>query len=251
MSGDDNIGGITNAYQSTVVMVDDQGWTVPFTQAQQFMGPQFVFINSDNRDITLYPNPSSFELKLPGHFRNVTSIEVVDILVQNPLSAPSTQYVPKGEMFYLLNGLLEQNISTGAIIENTFQPQNPNKFGRLYREPLALMKNQFGTNNSVLPYANFSGYFPNHAQDSFGRFRYLSTLPNQHWERLGSRKVNYYKPEIEKLDTLQVSLVGGDGKALYTAYPQEFYPSIPPNIALAAIGPYTWTATLMVQCRAS
>jgi len=250
----DTIGYSTQPYQNPMQLYDDQGWGVPFTSDPMFMPPTFLNIESCRRDTNLYPDASSFALTLPHKLSGIRSIELLEIIVPSVASGATE---PLDNYFFLYNGLPQGNTyRPQGIISGLYETLNmarpqmmntenliPNAARPTIKNPgVSTVPGEYtgpeATDNAVqtfrqgtLPSDFPAPYsFPEFGENSFGKFFYNSTVPVQNWQRLGFRRVFYFKPEKNVLDRLEFSLIDREGN-------------------LYDIGDQNWTATIMVTCR--
>jgi len=231
-------------YQNPMQLHDDQGWGVPFTQHPTFMAPIFLNVESARRDTSIYTSAVSFRLHLPHKLEGVRSIEVVELTVPSVgggLDEPVDSY------FFLYNGLVDNpaaptpSFSSQNIVGlyETMQMDRPplyNAQNTIPNNPTFTIKPSPATLTADPSSRPGAGAFPtpyphpDFGAHSFGKFPYISSAPVQIWERTNWRRVHYFKPELNKLDYLDFTLVDRAG-VLYNLNGAE------------------WSATLMVTAR--
>jgi len=240
----------TQPYQNPMELHDDQGWGVPFTQHPTFMPPVFLNVESARRDTTLYPDADSFRLHLPHKLSGIRSIEVVDLYIPSAevASIPADDYfflynglkqngsyAPQGvmKMYETLNMERQQLYNVNNTIANNVEAKvkTPNEpISSEYYAPEVTLNaspsSRPGAGSFPTPYT-----FPDFGSNSFGKFRYESTLASQSWERSNWRRVQYFKPELSQLSFLDFSLV--DRLSVAYALPADT----------------DWSATIMVTAR--
>lgn len=212
----DTIGGDMEPYSNPMQSHNDHGKVVPFTQSPTFVGPIFLNISSDMRDLSIYgatylATQASFHLDFPP-IRGIKSIEVVSFET-TPLDVDGSALV-NCPFIYLANGL-----GTFSSPNSSFTPQGLMKLFKPSLQPRnstfvatgVVLSSVLGNCFARIPYNRRVVLTP--SDDS----EYISEV--EPWQTGQTRFIHYFKPEHAILHRLEFTLVDNLGRVLQ--YPTD------------------------------
>ncbi len=155
------------------------------TEMPTFKPPLLLDVNSDNRDMVVYPNVATFRMKFMSPPRGIKSLEVLNFNFPNPQTPPADRRV------LLLMGIFQ---GTG------FMPQLSHHLG-IYHPMVTTDLTAGAPMNTVSKWA-------------LAKMFYDVTRPDQHWCKREVRQIRLFNPLIEHLDFLEFTLAYSDGSPL-------------------------------------
>lgn len=171
--------------QNPVRPINQYGKHQDFPENFVFKEPLLLHGDSDERDVTSYPNAAQFRLKFPKALRGVYSIEVLDVNWPNQTG----NVIPPGRIVYLLAGRVDP--ANGEI--KSMEPEMG-----IYE---------------TLQNTNLAPGAPTNTLSSLAlaKLPYDSLRPNQLWQRGEYRFIKYFDPVRDKLDFIDVALTDKNG----------------------------------------
>jgi len=82
-----------DAQTSPIVPIDQSGKEHLLPKDSTFKPPVVVCVDSEDRDIVAYPDPTFFRLRFPKPMRGVFSIELLNLQIPNANSAPTDNFI--------------------------------------------------------------------------------------------------------------------------------------------------------------